>query len=480
MLFNSYDFLLFLPCVLLLYRLTARRLALQNLLLVVASYVFYAWWDVRFLSLIIGMTLVGYAGGRLIEHWHNNRRRAKVVFTACIALCLGLLGLFKYYGFFAENVNTLLGHFGLVPALPVWQIILPVGISFYTFQTLSYVADVYRQRLPACHDAVAYAAFVGFFPQLVAGPIEQASHLLPQMQSPRHAAYGDWVDGLRQMLWGFAKKMLLADRCAPIVQAVYGNPQSDGTDLLMATVLFAMQIYGDFSGYSDIAVGTARLFGIRLTRNFNVPYFSRNIADFWRRWHISLMQWFKEYVYIPLGGSRCSRTRQALNTFVVFTLSGLWHGAAWTFMAWGLFHACCFLPLIAKRRDRHAATAPPPDTDRWLPSWHEVWQMGTTFVLVCVGWVFFRSESLGAAFGRLLRMATDIRLHTPYGGFSALYPALFVLSVEWVMRHRQHGLDIKGTGCLSYRAVRWAVYYALIFAVCYGGGAQADFIYFQF
>ncbi len=479
MLFNSYDFLLFLPCVWLLYQLTARKPALQNVLLVLASYVFYAWWDVRFLGLIIGMTCVGYAGGMAIDACRGHRRRAKAVLTACTVLCLGILGLFKYYGFFAENANTLLGLFGLKSSLPVWQIILPVGISFYTFQTLSYVADVYRRQLPACRDAVAYAAFVGFFPQLVAGPIEKASNLLPQMLAPRHATYGDWVNGLRQMLWGFAKKMLLADRCAPIVQAVYGNPQSDGTDLLMATVLFAMQIYGDFSGYSDIAVGTARLFGIRLTRNFNVPYFAHDIAEFWRRWHISLMQWFKEYVYIPLGGSRCSRTRQALNTFIVFTLSGLWHGAAWTFVVWGLFHACCFLPLIGKRDKPHAAT-PPSDAGRRLPSWHEVWQMGSTFVLVCTGWVFFRSESLGTAFDRLQRMVTDVQPHTPYGGFSTLYPVLFVLSVEWVMRHRQHGLDFKGTGCLRYRAVRWAVYYALIFAVCYGGGQQADFIYFQF
>ena len=479
MLFNSYEFLLFLPCALLLYRLCARWLAVQNVWLVVASYVFYAWWDVRFLALIVGLTAVGYLGGLALGRTAGQPRRARAVCVATAAVCLGVLGLFKYYGFFAENLAALLGNLGLAADFPTLRLVLPVGISFYTFQILSYVADVYRRKLPPCRDAVAFAAFVSFFPQLVAGPIEKASHLLPQMQRPRHVDYAGCVDGLRQMLWGFAKKMLLADRVAPVVQAVYGNPASDGTDLAMATVLFALQIYGDFSGYSDIAVGTARLFGIRLSRNFATPYFARSVPDFWRRWHISLMQWFREYVYFPLGGSRCSRLCRARNTFVVFALSGLWHGAAWTFVAWGLFHACCFLPHIFSRA---AEPQPPvqPSGHGWAERARGLLQVAVTFVLVCVGWVFFRSATLGEAFDHLRRMATDLHFHTPYGGLSTFYPVLFVVGVEWVMRHRRHGLDLAGRGLLRYRAARWAVYYALLFAVAYWGGAQSEFIYFQF
>ena len=278
MLFNSYEFLLFLPCALMLYRLCARWLAVQNVWLVVASYVFYAWWDVRFLALIAGLTAVGYLGGLALGRTAGRPRRARAVCVATAAVCLGVLGLFKYYGFFAENLAALLGSLGLAADFPTLRLVLPVGISFYTFQILSYVADVYRRKLPPCRDAVAFAAFVSFFPQLVAGPIEKASHLLPQMQRPRRVDYADCVDGLRQALWGFVKNLLLADRVAPVVQAVYGNPASDGTDLAMATVLFALQIYGDFSGYSDIAVGTARPFGIRRSRTLATPYFARSCS----------------------------------------------------------------------------------------------------------------------------------------------------------------------------------------------------------
>lgn len=481
MLFNSYAFLIFLPCVLLLYWLAARRLAWQNTLLVLASYVFYAWWDVRFLALILGMTAVGFAGGRLMCGARRQPQRERAVCVATVVVCIGVLGWFKYYGFFAVNLARLLGAFGLRADLPTLRIILPVGISFYTFQILSYVIDVYRHRIPACRDAVAFAAFVSFFPQLVAGPIEKAQHLLPQMQAPRSVGYAQVVDGLRLVLWGFVKKMLLADRVAPFVQAIYANPQSDGTDLVMGTVLFAFQIYGDFSGYSDIAVGTARLFGIRLSRNFALPYFATDIPTFWRRWHISLMQWFREYVYFPLGGSRCSRLRQMRNTFVVFALSGLWHGAAWTFVAWGVFHACCFVPHIFRRSARDTtAVAVVQGWQGVVRAAIRLARMTGTFALVCIGWVFFRSESLTSAFSHLGRMITDLHLHTPYGGLSTLYPVIFVVGVEWFTRHRAHALDLPTVGPLRYRAVRWAIYYALLFAVAYWGGAQSAFIYFQF
>ena len=506
MLFNSYEFLIFLPCVLLLYRLSARCLSLQNVLLVLASYVFYAWWDVRFLSLILGMTALGFAGGCLLEVTRRQPRLERAVCIATVVLCVGVLGWFKYYGFFADNFARLLHTLGFRSDLPTLRIVLPVGISFYTFQILSYVVDVYRRKIPACRDAVAFAAFVCFFPQLVAGPIEKAQHLLPQMQAPRSVGYAQFVDGLRLVLWGFVKKMLLADRVAPVVQAIYANPQSDGTDLMMGTLLFAFQIYGDFSGYSDIAVGTARLFGIRLSRNFALPYFATDIPTFWRRWHTSLMEWFREYVYFPLGGSRCSRLRQLRNTFVVFTLSGLWHGAAWTFVAWGVFHACCFVPHILSRNSRGAhgaavvhrqqhVTASIGRLVRMLCTYLKsaisrqgkakqvlLYSFGLTksFSLVCIGWVFFRSESLTAAFCHLGRMVTDLHFHTPYGGLSTLYPVVFVVGVEWLTRHRAHALDLPQIGPLRYRCVRWTIYYALLFATFYWGGTQSAFIYFQF
>ena len=480
MLFNSYEFLLFLPCVLLLYWLLASRLAWQNVLLVVCSYVFYACWDVRFLALIIGMTLVGYAGGRMMEALRHQPRRERAVCMGGVVLCLSVLGWFKYYGFFTDNLARLIHVFGFTADLPTINIILPVGISFYTFQILSYVIDVHRRKIPACRDVVAFSAFVCFFPQLVAGPIEKAQHLLPQMQTPRRVSYAQFADGLRLVLWGFVKKMLLADRVAPFVQAVYGNPESDGTDLIMATVLFAFQIYGDFSGYSDIAVGTARLFGIRLSRNFHLPYFSSDIPSFWRRWHISLMEWFREYVYFPLGGSRCSRLRHLRNTFAVFMLSGLWHGAAWTFVAWGIFHACCFIPHVLRRPVRPAPPAGEVQRSRSAAVIAQLARTVLTFVLVCIGWVFFRSESIVSAFRHLRSMVSDVHFHTPYGGFSTLYPVVFVVAVEWLTRHRAHALDLPPIGLLRYRAVRWALYYALLFAVAYWGGAQSAFIYFQF
>lgn len=479
MLFNSYEFLLFLPLVLLLYWSLSRWLWVQNVLLVAASYVFYAWWDVRFLGLIVALTLTGYVAGVGIGRAGHRSRTARVICTCCVLVCVGVLGLFKYYNFFIESFNTLLHHWQTTPCLPLWQVVLPVGISFYTFQILSYAIDVKRGILQPCHNPISFAAFVCFFPQLVAGPIERATNLLPQMQHKRSVTYADVTDGLRLMLWGFVKKMLLADRCAPIVNAIYANPQADGTDLWMGAVLFAFQIYGDFSGYSDIAIGTSRLFGIRLMQNFNVPYFSRNVAEFWRRWHISLMSWFKDYVYIPLGGSRCSLPRRLANTAIVFLISGLWHGANWTFVVWGTFQWLGFVPLLLFPRlfpKLQPAIAP----ERYQPSLHEATQILTTFLFICIGWVFFRSEQVGHAFERIERMFTQIQLHTPYGGISSLAPVGLVLAVEWVMRNRRHGLDIAGNGLLAYRPIRWLVYYALIFATLYWGGQQAAFIYFQF
>lgn len=479
MLFNSYTFLWFLPVVFCGYWALQRRLAWQNVWLLVASYTFYAWWDVRFLLLIVGVTLVGYAAGLVMQRPGAGAQLRKWTCAVAVCLCVGVLCTFKYYDFFAAELNALLRALGFGgDVFLLLNVVLPVGISFYTFQVLSYALDVYRGDLPACKNPVSFATFVSFFPQLVAGPIERASSLLTQIEQPRTLCYRDAVEGSRLMLWGFVKKMLLADSCAPIVNTVFANPDATAVDLWTATILFAFQIYGDFSGYSDIALGTARLFGIRLSQNFRLPYFAESVPDFWRRWHITLMTWFKDYIYIPLGGSRCGRGRWWRNLSVVFLLSGLWHGANWTFVAWGLFQLFGYLPLLWRK----SASRPTGEETSfsWLPSWRSAARMLLTFGFVCVGWVFFRSETLGAAFGRLHVMFCDFALMKPYCGMRVFVPVLFVVLTEWLTRRRRYVLDFPAVGPLRLRAVRWLVYYALIFAVFYWGGEQSAFIYFQF
>lgn len=341
MLFNSIEFLLFLPIVFLLYWFVFRQHRLQNLLVVVASYVFYGWWDWRFLLLIVFTSACSYTSGLLLEKNEGKRGVQKCISAANIVVNLAVLGFFKYFNFFVENLDSLVNTlFGYELGWVTLKIILPVGISFYTFQALSYSIDVYKHNIKATHDPIEFFAYISFFPQLVAGPIERATNLLPQFQKERKFDYAQSVDGLRQMLWGFFKKLVVADNCAAIVNQYWGQYQElSGLSLFILGVLFTFQIYCDFSGYSDIAIGCARLFGINLMRNFNFPYFSRSIPEFWRRWHISLTTWFRDYIYFPLGGSRCSRWKTIRNVFIVWGISGLWHGANWTFVCWGLYHA---------------------------------------------------------------------------------------------------------------------------------------------
>jgi alginate O-acetyltransferase complex protein AlgI len=359
------------------------------------------------------------------------------------------------------------------------QIILPVGISFYTFQTLSYTIDVYRGRIEPTRDWIAFFAYVSFFPQLVAGPIERAANLLPQFERKRTFDYARAADGMRQILWGFFKKVVIADNCGMVVDSVFNNYEAyPPSALAIAAVLFAFQIYGDFSGYSDIAIGTARLFGFDLMRNFAYPYFSRDIAEFWRRWHISLSTWFRDYVYIPLGGSRRGKMMVVRNTFIIFLVSGFWHGANWTFIVWGLLHALYFLPLLlAKRNRRNLDTVA---KGRLLPSIREAWAILLTFGLTTIAWVFFRAAHVGEAFGYLYEMATGNWLQSP--GFRKdlliLAPLLVVLLVvEWLQREQQHGLVLNNQPGWW----RWTIYafvFGLIFA--FGVTQQTSFIYFQF
>ncbi|MEQ9581622.1 MAG: MBOAT family O-acyltransferase, partial [Arenibacter sp.] len=353
MLFNSIDFAFFLPLVFLLYWFfTKNNLKYQNILIVFASYLFYGWWDWRFLSLIIFSTLVDFSIGNLLRNERNITKR-KIYLWTSIVVNLGFLGFFKYYNFFIESFTEAFSFFGNNIEGDRLNIILPVGISFYTFQTLSYTIDVYKEKLEPTKDIIAFTAFVSFFPQLVAGPIERATNLLPQFYKRREFNYALAIDGLRQILWGLFKKIVIADNCAKYANLIFNNSDDySGSTLIMGALFFTFQIYGDFSGYSDIAIGTSRLFGFNLMQNFAFPYFSRDIAEFWRRWHISLSTWFRDYLYIPLGGSRGGTWMKIRNTFIIFIVSGFWHGANWTFVIWGFLNALYFLPLLLLNKNR--------------------------------------------------------------------------------------------------------------------------------
>ena len=460
--------MVFLPMVFALYWVLRRQVRWQNLLVVVASYVFYGWWDWRFLLLIAFTSACSYFSGLII----NDGRWRKTALWGNIIINLAILGLFKYYDFFATEFARL---FGLSADSVTLNLILPVGISFYTFQALSYSIDIYRSKMEPTRDVVAFFAYVSFFPQLVAGPIERATNLLPQFQRQRQFDYSMAVDGVRQMLWGFFKKVVVADNCAVFVDKIWADVGSQSSvNLAMAAVLFAIQIYCDFSGYSDIAIGTAKLFGIRLMRNFKVPYFSRDIAEFWRRWHISLTTWFRDYVYIPLGGSRVSKAKVVRNTFIIFLVSGFWHGANWTFLAWGAFHAMLFLPLILLGKNRKYTNT--IAEGHWLPNLKELGQMVLTFVLAVLGWILFRSQSIGEAL--------DFYAGLVRGGWSgfnlpmrAIAFVAMMLVVEWLQRGREHGLDMSG---VRYRAMRYACYLTVLAVIFVYGVFNETFIYFQF
>lgn len=479
MLFNSFEFLVFLPIVFLLYWFVFRSLRWQNLFVVAASYLFYGWWDWRFLILIAITTFCSFASGVWLEKCEGQRVRQKWISASNILLNLVILCIFKYYNFFGENLAELFSAFGMQLDWVTLDILLPVGISFYTFQALSYTIDVYQHKIKPTRDVVAFFAFISFFPQLVAGPIERATHLLPQFLAPRTFSYEKAVDGMRQILWGLFKKMVVADNCAVAVNLIFDEYQTlDGLNLFLGAIFFTFQIYGDFSGYSDIAIGTARLFGIQLMRNFNFPYFSRDIAEFWRRWHISLTTWFRDYIYIPLGGSRCGKWKVARNTLIIFLVSGFWHGANWTFICWGAFHALLFFPLfiLGKNRKYKEVVA----KGRLLPTAKEICQMVFTFLLAMIGWIIFRAETIRQAWDYLACMVTKFHICMPEYGKKALAYILILMTIEWLQREKQFGLQLDLKGIFRYRTVRWGIYYILFIASLLFAGQQEEFIYFQF
>ncbi|MBB4806626.1 D-alanyl-lipoteichoic acid acyltransferase DltB (MBOAT superfamily) [Chryseobacterium defluvii] len=477
MLFNSIAFLIFLPIVFILYwQVCNKNYKYQNMLLLVASFYFYGCWDWRFLFLLMFSIGLDYFSGIKIEN-SKTKKEATFWLTLSIVINLGFLGFFKYYNFFIENFAELLHAFGFGVNMWVLKIILPVGISFYTFHGLSYVIDVYKKRIPAERNYVDYAVFVSYFPLLVAGPIERATHLLPQIQKKRTFDYEKAKDGMAQILWGFFKKMVIADNCAPIVNEIFTNYHTESaSNLVLGAVLFAFQIYGDFSGYSDIALGTSRLFGIELLKNFSYPYFSRDIAEFWRRWHISLSSWFRDYLYIPLGGSKGGMWMKIRNTFIIFLVSGFWHGANWTFIIWGGLNALFFLPLLIAEKNRHNLEV--VAMNRIIPSLKETFSIIITFTLTCFAWIFFRAESVSHAIGYIKGIFNDSLFAFPTQFRGVLFALIaFMLITEWMNRTHDYGLKIQDKKPVLQRVIYILVAYLILNFANFGSN---EFIYFQF
>lgn len=460
--------------------MTNKNLKLQNLLLLVASYYFYACWDWRFMFLLIFSTFLDYYTGLKIEESKNQNLR-KFWLWLSVGINLGFLGFFKYYNFFAESFAEMLQNFGLQVNPWTLKVILPVGISFYTFHGLSYVLDIYFKRIKAERNFVEYAVFVSFFPLLVAGPIERATHLLPQIKVKREFSYEKAVDGLRQILWGLFKKMVIADNCAVFANQIFANSAtSSGSELVLGALFFTFQIYGDFSGYSDIALGTARLFGIDLLRNFAFPYFSRDIAEFWRRWHISLSSWFRDYLYIPLGGSKGGNWMRIRNTFAIFLVSGFWHGANWTFIIWGFLNALFIMPSIILKTNRNNLEI--VAMNKLIPSFRDVFNILLTFSLTVFAWIFFRAESVHHAieyisgiFNASLFTIPDVKT----AAYATLILIAFFMLIEWI--GREHQFALQDFLVKKPRFIRWLFYGFIILLIgLFLQTHETPFIYFQF
>jgi len=480
MLFNSIEFFVFLPIAFFLYWIVFPEKKVQNFLLVVLSYVFYGTWDWRFLSLIILSTLVDFTVGILISKSENPTPR-KLYLSLSLMINIGLLLYFKYCNFFINSFCDLLSSFGANCNLSTLSIVLPVGISFYTFQTLSYSIDVFKRKLEPETNIINFSAYVAFFPQLIAGPIERAVNLLPQFNVKRVFNYALAINGLRQILWGLFKKVVVADNCAPIVDLIFSSPdQCDSIILMIGSILFAFQIYCDFSGYSDIAIGIGKLLGIKLMVNFRYPYFSRDIAEFWRRWHISLSTWFRDYIYIPLGGSRVGKAKSIRNIFVIFLVSGFWHGANWTFVMWGLINAFYFLPQFLRNTNRkHISNA----VERLSIS--SLGSILITFSLTCLAWIFFRADGINSAFSYIYRIGTfplvifEHEIYSSFETYASLFYITVMITIEWYSRNLDYPMfDFHNV--ISSKVIRYLVYIVLSVSIYYYIGNDSAFIYFQF
>ncbi|MBW4538646.1 MAG: MBOAT family protein [Myxacorys chilensis ATA2-1-KO14] len=488
MTFTTLTFILLLAIAFTTYWSIKQR-SYQNIFLIIVSYIFYGWWDYRFCFLLFFSSLVDYVAGYYLARLEDPKWR-RLLLGLSLIFNLGILGFFKYWNFFADSLSRALGSVGWQVDAFSLNVILPLGISFYTFQTLTYTIDIYRRQLQPARNLINYLCYLSFFPQLVAGPIERASHLLPQVERDRQFNYARSVDGCQQMLWGFFKKMAIADNLAPIVERAYASPGGmSGPQLAFATVLFAFQIYCDFSAYSDIAIGTARLFGFDLMQNFAYPYFSQSISEFWRRWHISLSTWLKDYVYIPLGGSRVAPIRRSLNVMITFLLSGLWHGASLNFVIWGGIHGALIIlePLWGAKSALKATDI--PGGERRLPNFSTVFRIVLTFTLTCFAWIFFRAQSGQTAALIIRKILTEPFQLAAYQSFGTIFstsplePQILItlligfIAAEWMQRHKTYPLQIEKW----HAPLRWLVYTALFWITLFWGTWNTgEFVYFQF
>ena len=487
MLFDSYEFFIFLSVVFVIYWSLQKHVNFQNFLILISSYFFYAWWDWRYLFLILTNSLIDYVAGLNIQN-KSKKKNKKIWLFISLSTNIGMLCIFKYMDFFSQSFADLVSLIGFATDPILLNLVLPVGISFYTFQTMSYSIDIYKGNLKASNNLIEYLAYVSFFPQLVAGPIERATNLLPQFSQKRTFSYDKATDGLKQILWGLFKKVVIADNCAIYVNYIFENfNELSGFVLLLGGILFAFQIYGDFSGYSDIAIGTSKLFGFSLMQNFAFPYFSRDIAEFWRRWHISLSTWFRDYLYIPLGGSKGGVSMKIRNTFAIFLVSGFWHGANWTYLAWGALNAFYFLPLLLYNKNRRYLSV--VAEGRIFPSLKEFFQIAITFLLTVIAWIFFRAESITIAINYISLMGEslisgsffylpDYFVLRQKDKLNALFIFLLLIT-EWVNRSNQHGLQ--AIFQKAFLPIRWAFYLLIALIIGnFGVVEEIPFIYFQF
>lgn len=479
MLFNSFEYALFLPLIFIIYWFAlGKSTKFQNMFLLLASYFFYGCWDWRFLFLLIFSTFLDFFTGLKIADSQNVKAK-KIWLWLSVGINLGFLGFFKYYNFFIEQFADLLRLFGLTPHMSTLNIILPVGISFYTFHGLSYVFDIYFGKIKPTKNWVNYSLFVSFFPLLVAGPIERATHLLPQIERKRSFDSKKFEDGLRQILWGLFMKVVVSDNCAKLADAVFDNSDNyGGSTLILGAIFFAIQIYGDFAGYSNIALGSARLLGFELLKNFNYPYFSRSIKEVWRRWHMSLSFWLRDYIYIPLGGGRGGTLKSIRNTTIVFLTCGFWHGANWTFVAWGAIHALYMIPSIIKKNTVKGTEI--VAMGKTFPTFKEAIQVIKTFCLFAFAFIIFRAENITHAYHYIFNMFTKDIFTVPkiYSGTIFLLIIVFFV-IEWIGREGNYAIEGIKTKIKSM-PLRWAFYYTLAFSILYYSGHKQAFIYFQF
>lgn len=479
MLFNTIGFAVFYPIIFVLnWFITNRKVKIQNLMLLLASFVFYSFWNWKFLFLLIFSIVLDYSAGLFMNKYKSNFTR-KLFLCLSVSINLAFLGFFKYYNFFVDSFIDLLNLIGFKAHYQTLNILLPVGISFYTFHGLSYVIDIYKRRIEPEKNFVDYALFVSYFPLLVAGPIERATHLLPQIKKKRVFNYYKAIDGLKQVIWGLFKKVVIADTCAVYVNDIFSNYQDQSSfTLIIGAIFFSFQIYGDFSGYSDIALGISRMLGIELLKNFSYPYFSRDIAEFWRRWHISLTSWFRDYIYIPLGGSKGGKWLHLRNTFIVFIVSGFWHGANWTFVFWGLLNAFYFLPLALTRNNRKNLDI--VAKGRLFPNIKDFLNILFTFILCTIAWIFFRSISIVDGFNYISlifsKSILELPAIKPFMGILFFY-IIFLLMVEWIGRENNFALEKL---LIKNSILRYMFYYFIIISIILLSGEEHNFIYFQF